>query len=189
SLINNIKNHGYLPNQLYFAVKRFHRWFELNKNASLSSQADMVYELYETYRLFDLEENYPAARTRFFLETVFYSSPQRFKDVLRELVRKQRHRKISKEESLKLITSLNFEFELDEKETYFITRLGYPHLKPTDSAALLKIKSEVAGQPNLVVQLQDDDGNIFTIRNPISPKEISKLYQLYLEENLNVNFR
>lgn len=189
SLINNIKNHGYLPKQLYFAVKRFHRWFELNKNASLSAQAEMVYELYETYRLFDLEENYPAARTRFFLETVFYSSPQRFKDVLRELVRKQRHRKISKEESLKLITSLTFEFELDEKETYFITRLGYPHLKPTDSAALLKIKSEIAGQPNLVVQLQDDDGNIFTIRNPISPKEISRLYQLYLEENLNVNFR
>ncbi len=188
-LINNIKEHGYLPKQLYFAVKRFHRWFELNKDASLSAQAEMIYELYDTYHLFDLEENYPAVRTRFFLETVFYSSSQRFKDVLRELVRKQRHRKISKEESLKLITSLNFEFELDEKETYFITRLGYPHLKPTDSAALIKIKSEIAGHPNLVVQLRDDDGNAFTIRNPVSPKEISKLYQLYLEENLNVNFR
>lgn len=188
-LINNIKEHGYLPKQLYFAVKRFHRWFELNKDASLSAQAEMIYELYDTYHLFDLEENYPAVRTRFFLETVFYSSSQRFKDVLRELVRKQRHRKISKEESLKLITSLNFEFELDEKETYFITRLGYPHLKPTDSAALIKIRSEIAGHPNLVVQLRDDDGNAFTIRNPVSPKEISKLYQLYLEENLNVNFR
>lgn len=189
SLMNNIKEHGYLPKQLYFAVKRFHRWFELNKNASLSAQAEMIYELYDTYHLFDLEENYPAVRARFFLETVFYSSSQRFKNVLRELVRKQRHRKISKEESLKLITSLNFEFELDKKETYFITRLGYPHLKPTDSAALIKIKSEVAGHPNLVVQLRDDDGNAFTIRNPISPKEISKLYQLYLEENLSVNFR
>ena len=149
----------------------------------------MIYELYETYHLFDLEEQYPAVRTRFFLESVFYNSPQRFKEVLRELARKQRHRKISKAESLKLISSLHFEFELDEKETYFITRLGYPHLKPSDSAALLKIKSELAGQPNLVVQLQDDDGNIFTIRNPINPKEISKLHQLYLEANLNVNFR
>ncbi|MCK7522592.1 MAG: GNAT family N-acetyltransferase [Ignavibacteriales bacterium] len=37
--------------------------------------------------------------------------------------------------------------------------------------------------------MQDDDGNIYTIRNPISPKEISKLHQLYLEANLNVNFR
>jgi len=189
SFIHNVKNHGFLPKQLYFAVKRFHRWFILNRSASLSAQAEMIYELYETYRLFDLEEQYPAARTRFFLETVFYNSPQRFKDVLRELVRKQRHRKISKDESLKLINALHFEFELDEKETYFITRLGYPHLKPSDTAALLSIKSEIAAQPNLVVQLQDDDGNIFTIRNPINPKEISKLHQLYLEANLNVNFR
>lgn len=189
SLLHNIQNHGFLPKQLYFSVKRFHRWYDLNKNASLSAQAEMIYELYETYRLFDLEEQYPAARTRFFLETVFYNSSQRFKDVLRELVKRQRHRKISKEESLKLISTLHFEFELDEKETYFITRLGYPHLKPKDTAALLKIKSEIAGQPNLVVQLQDDDGNMYTIRNPINPKEISKLHQLYIEADLNVNFR
>jgi GNAT superfamily N-acetyltransferase len=189
SFIRNIKNHGYLPKQLYFAVKRFHRWYSLNRSASLSAQAEMIYELYETYRLFELEEQYPAARTRFFLETVFYNSSQRFKDVLRELVTKQRHRKISKDESLKLINALHFEFELDDKETYFITRLGYPHLKPSDTAALLSIKSEIAVQPNLVVQLQDDDGNIYTIRNPINPKEISKLHQLYLEANLNVNFR
>ena len=189
SFIHNVKNHGYLPKQLYFAVKRFHRWFILNRNASLSAQAEMIYELYETYRLFDLEEQYPAARARFFLESVFYNSSQRFKDVLRELVKKQRHRKISKDESLKLINALHFEFELDEKETYFITRLGYPHLKPSDTAALLSTKSEIAAQPNLVVQLQDDDGNIYTIRNPINPKEISKLHQLYLEANLNVNFR
>ncbi len=189
SFVRNIRDHGFLPMQLYFAVKRFHRWYSLNMNASLSAQAEMIFELYETYRLFDLEEQYPAARTRFFLETVFYDSSQRFKDVLRELAVMQRHRKISKEESLKLISSLHFEFELDEKETYFITRLGYPHLKPSDSAALLKIKSELAGQPNLVVQLQDDDGNLFTIRNPINPKEISKLHQLYLEANLTVNFR
>ena len=189
SFLNNVNDHGYLPKQLYFAIKRFHRWYDLNKKASLSAQAEMIYELYETYHLFDLEEQFPAVRTRLFLETVFYNSPKRFKEVLQELARNQRQHKITKEASLKLITNLHFEFELDEKEIYFIARLGYPHLKPTDSASLLKIKSEVAGQANLVVQLQDYDGNKFTIRNPINPKEISKLHQLYLEANLNVNFR
>ena len=189
SFSRNVVDRGFLPKQLYFAVKRFHRWYRLNKDASLSAQAEMIYELYETYHLFDLEEQYPAVRTRFFLESVFYDSPQRFRDVLSELVVKQRNRKISKEESLKLISSLNFEFEPDEKENYFITRLGYPHLKPSDSAELLKMKSELAGQPNLVVQLQDDDGNMFTIRNPINPKEISRLHQLFLEANLTVNFK
>jgi predicted GNAT family acetyltransferase len=189
SFLRSIKEHGYLPKQLYFSVKRFHRWYQLNRNASLAAQAEMLYELYDSYHLFDLEEQYPAARTRFFLETVFYNSSQRFKDVLRELAKKQRFRKITKEESLQLMSALHFEFELDEKETYFITRLGYPHLKPSDSAALLKMKSELETIPNLVVQLQDNDGNMFTIRNPINPKEISKLHQIYLEANLTVNFR
>ena len=31
SFMHNIKNHGYLPKQLYFAVKRFHRWYSLKQ--------------------------------------------------------------------------------------------------------------------------------------------------------------
>lgn len=79
SFIRNIKNNGYLPKQLYFSVKRFHRWYHLNKSASLSAQAEMIYELYETYRLFDLEEHYPAARTRFFLKLYFTIHPKDLK--------------------------------------------------------------------------------------------------------------
>ncbi len=189
TFLESLKVHGFLPKQLYFAVKRFHRWFILNNNASLSAQAQMLFELYETYRLFDLEDEYPATRTRFFLETVFFDSDERFKVILREIVKKQRNRLISRDEALKLISTLNFEFALTEKEEFFITRLGYPHLKPTDTAALLKIKGDAEKTPNLVVQMQDNEGTSYFIRNPINPKEISKLHQLFLEATLNVNFR
>lgn len=189
TFLHTIKIHGFLPKQLYFAVKRFHRWFALNNDASLSAQAEMLYELYDTYRLFDLEVEYPATRTRFFLETVFFDSHEKFKSVLREIVKKQRNRKISRDEALKLISGLHFEFELTEKEEFFLTRLGYPHLKPSDTAVLLKIKGQSANLPNLVVQMQDNDGTSYLIRHPINPKEISRLHQLFLEANLNVNFR
>ena len=189
SFLYSIKTHGFLPKQLYFAVKRFHRWFVLNSDASLSAQAEMLYELYDSYQLFDLEINYPAARTRFFLETAFWDSQERFKNVLRDIVKKQRQREITREGSLKLISGLHFEFELTKKEEFFITRLGYPHLKPSDSAALLRMKGEALALPNLVVQLQDNDGITYLIRHPINPKEISRLHQLFLEANLNVNFR
>jgi long-subunit acyl-CoA synthetase (AMP-forming)/predicted GNAT family acetyltransferase len=189
TFLESIKVHGFLPKQLYFAIKRFHRWFILNKDASLTAQAQMLYELYDTYRLFDLELEYPATRTRFFLETVFSDSKERFKIILREIVRKQRERRISREDALKQITGLQFEFELSEKEEFFLARLGYPHLKPGDTAALLKMKGEADSLPNLVVQLQDYDGNSYLIRHPINPKEISRLHQLFIETNLNVNFR
>lgn len=189
TFLHTIKIHGFLPKQLYFAVKRFHRWFALNTDASLSAQTEMLYELYDTYQLFDLEVEYPATRTRFFLETVFFDSPERFKSILRDIVKKQRNRIISREEALKLISGLNFEYELTEKEEFFLTRLGYPHLKPSDTAVLLKIKGQSANLPNLVVQIQDNDGVSYLIRHPINPKEISRLHQLFLEANLNVNFR
>ena len=39
------------------------------------------------------------------------------------------------------------------------------------------------------VKLEDYDGNGFWIRQPLSAKEISKLHQLFLDNNLPVNFR
>ncbi|AFH50377.1 AMP-forming long-chain acyl-CoA synthetase [Ignavibacterium album JCM 16511] len=187
--IQNVKRFGFLPKQLYFAIKRFNRWNELNKNASLTAQAETIYDIYETYRLFDLEEDYPAVRTRFFIETVLKDSSEQFKNVLREIIKKQRLKKLTKDETINLISNLSFEFELTEKENFFLTRLSYPHLKPTDSATFLKVKGDSAFASGLVVQLTDSDGNPYLVRSPINPKEISRLHKLFLEANLIVTFR
>ena len=53
----------------------------------------------------------------------------------------------------------------------------------------MKAESFEGETSNLVIQLMDEDGNPFTIRNPISPKEISRLHALFLESSLIVNFR
>ncbi|BDQ02981.1 GNAT family N-acetyltransferase [Ignavibacterium sp.] len=187
--IQNVKHFGFLPKQLYFAIKRFNRWNELNKEASLTAQAETIYDIYETYRLFDLEEDYPAVRTRFFIETVLKDSSEKFKAVLREIIKKQRQKKLTKDETINLISNLSFEFELSEKENFFLTRLSYPHLKPTDSATFLKVKGDSAFASGLVVQLNDSDGNPYLVRSPINPKEISKLHKLFIEANLIVTFR
>jgi long-subunit acyl-CoA synthetase (AMP-forming)/GNAT superfamily N-acetyltransferase len=187
--IEKIESEGFIPKSLFFAVKRFHRWFELNKNASFTAQAKMLYELYETYRLFDIEEIYPSTRTIFFLETAFKDSNAQFKEALKIIAEKQRQGVVSKDETLKLISDLQSQFNLSEKESFFLTRLSYPYLKPTDSAILLKADSVQETASNLVVQLIDDDGNPFFIRMPTSPKEISRLHQLFFESNLMVHFR
>ena len=87
-----------------------------------------------------------------------------------------------------LISGLHLQFQLSEREEFFVTRLSFPHLKPTDSAALIKVKSDGGTASNLVVQLLDNDNVPYMIRNPISPKEISRLHQLFFETNLNVHF-
>lgn len=187
--LKSIKENGFKPQPLYFAIKRFLRWFRLNEDASLSAQAETLRDLYETYRLFDVEEAYPATRNKFFLETVFSDSSEKFKNVLKDITKKQIAKTITSDQASRLIQELNSEFELTEKEHFFLTRLTYPHLKPTDFAAFLKIKGDSAIPSGLVVQFRDNDGNPFLIRNPISPKEISRLHKLFIEANLIVNFR
>ena len=187
--IASVQQDGFIPKSLFFAIKRFHRWRKLNPDANLNAQAEMLYELYDTYRLFDLESEYPSTRTMFYLRTVFSEAKENLNEALKEIAEKQRSRKVTKEEVQKLYSELHSLPELSEAEEFFLTRLSYPHLKPKDTAALLTAGSFGVDSSNLVIQLRDEENNQFIIRNPVSPKEISKLHALYLESNLTVNFK
>lgn len=187
--IFNIKKNGFIPKQLFFAVKRFLRWMELNQNASLNAQAETLYDIFETYNLPDLEKTYPAVRTKLFLETCFSESDPKLKEALNRLSQKQRINPLPKEELINEISEIQNQNILSEKDTFFLARLSYPHLKPTDSAALMQLKADGVQRVNLVVKFEDFDGNNFFVRSPVSPKEISKLHQLFIEANINVHFR
>ncbi len=188
-LLENIKENGYIPKELYFATKRFIRWNKLNPDASTGAQAQMLNELYDTYNLVELENIYPETRTRFYLETVFKDSESEFVNQVKTVCKLQHHNSISKDDFLKQISSIQKEFELNDNEIFFLTRLSYPHLKPSDSASFLNFEIEGDHTANLVVQTEDNEGNPFYIRKPITPKEISKLYQLFLDANLQVTFK
>jgi long-chain acyl-CoA synthetase len=180
---------GFIPKSLYFAINRFHRWFDLNRDAAFEAQAKTLNDLIDTYQLPELEKHYPELRTRLFLETVFSDSSPELRNVLLEIVRKQHGNQLSAAETLSMISNIQNEFTLNEKESFFLTRLSYPHLKPTDYATLLSSQSEGTEIADVVVQLEDYDGKPYHVRKPISPKEISRLHQLFLDASMPVNFR
>ncbi len=187
--IKSVRGEGFIPKSLFFAVKRFHRWRKLNPDADRTAQAVMLFELYETYQLFGLEKEFKHTRSIFFLKTAFNNSASELKNALMNIAQKQRKDELNAEASQKLYLELHSISNLTEEEKFFLTRLSYPHLKPADTAALVQAASQDGEISNLVVQLSDEDGNQFLIRSPASPKEISRLHALFLESNLNVNFR
>lgn len=186
--VKTVNEFGFMPKPLYFAIKRFIRWSNLNHDASSTAKAETLHDLYETYHLTQLEKNYPDTRTRFFFETVFFSSSDDFKGFITELLNRQRAG-VPVEEINTMIADVKLRFELNSEEEYFLTRLLYPYLKPGDNAILMKAKAESEKGTNLVVQYEDKDGNSFVVRKPVTPKEISKLHQLFIESNLIVNFK
>lgn len=187
--LKETRDNGFTPKSLYFAINRFHRWYDLNKDAAFEAQAKTLNDMIDTYQLHELEKHYPELRTRFFLETVFADSSPELRNVLLEIVRKQHKNQISTEETLSRISNIQNEFTLNEKETFFLTRLSYPHLKPTDYATLVSSQSEGTEIADVVVRLEDYDGRPYLVRKPISPKEISRLHQIFLEASMPVNFR
>ncbi|MBZ0180003.1 MAG: GNAT family N-acetyltransferase [Melioribacteraceae bacterium] len=189
SFLRDIEENGYIPKQLYFAINRFHRWKNLNQAADSGAEAEMLSELYDTYSLNELEKLYPETRTRFFLETVYANSDPEVSKIIKDISIKQHRKELSKEKATEKLSNLKSEIDLDEKENFFLTRLCYPHLKPSDEAVILPTRSAGTFASNLVVQYQDSEGNPFVIRSPISPREISRLHQLFLETNLMVNFK
>ncbi len=179
----------FMVQPLFFAHKRFHRWLQLNQDASITAQAQLLHDLTDTYHLHELEKERPDVRTRFFLETVFADSTPELKATLRNLYQRQHDAHISADEMLAAISAIQTEFSLNEKEQFFLTRLSYPHLKPTDEAALLTSAADGALTADVVVQVEDRDGNPFYLRRPNSPKEVSRLHKLFLENNMRVRFR
>jgi len=186
--IREVEINGFIPKNLFFAIRRFHRWFELNQAAEFTAQARTINELYDTYQLHLLEERYPETRASFFLETVFSNSSPELRERLKHIVLQQHRQKLSAEHSLGLYSALAEEVELNDQDEYFLSRLSYPHLKPTDSAMLVADHSE-GSTPDVVVRFEDDDGIPFWIRKPATPKEISRLHELFLDNNLPVVFR
>ena len=189
SFLNDISEGIFIPKKLFFAIKRFHRWFQLNSDASLEAQAKMLNELYTTYSLDEMEKEQPETRIKFYFETCFTESSAELKNELLKIINEFHNRKIKRKELLIMLSEIKSRFDLKEKEEYFLSRISYSHLRPQDSAEIMKISESSLIKENLIVEFFDSDGTPFVIRRPISPKEISRLHRIFLNANLMVNFR
>ena len=74
------------------------------------------------------------------------------------------------------------------EEDYFLARLTYRYLAPTDEVALITMPSGGHYVTEVVVALADADGNRFAVRGPVSPREVARLLHMFHESNLLVNF-
>ncbi|MHC1737217.1 MAG: AMP-binding protein [Ignavibacteriaceae bacterium] len=187
--IYEVEKVGFLPKQVYFAINRFLRWYDINHNASNSALAHTLNDIYETYQLNAFESEYPELRIRFYLQTVFNNSSVKLRDHITKLINNVRLKKQKLDNISDSLLHIKLDTELSEKEEYFLTRLTYPFVKPDVPAVLVKSSSEAGTETNLVVQYEDCEGNNLFIRKPVNPKEISKLFQLFLDANLRVTFK
>jgi long-chain acyl-CoA synthetase len=184
-----VKLRGFLPMRLFFAAKRYRRWARLSDDATPAARARTLQELWDTYGLRHLSATYPEARVRFFRETVFQDTSPQLAQGLEEIIAKLRRGQIVGDALVDALADLRSHLDLEQAEDYFLARLSYPHLRPEDAASFIQTDFGGRHQSEMVVTLEDEDGNLFQVRHALNPKEVGRLYRLFLAAKLDVVFR
>ena len=174
--------------RVFFAAERYRRWARLSPEQTAQARARTMQEVYDTYGLQRLTERYPACRVRFFLETVFDGCPPALAEDLRGLIRSCRTGELTAEDLIDAADELRGSHELGPDDEYFLARLSYPYLRPQDAAGFVRTDLGGKRQSDILVKFEDAGGKSFHIRHALNPKEVERLFRLFLAAKLDVRF-
>jgi len=179
---------GFTPRPVHFAAARFRRWLEVNPQATEEAQGTMLGELWTTYQLGDVERAWPDTRIRFFRRTIFADAREPLAatlDRIMALARSLPYRGLDLKDQLATLRDV---VKPDAREDYFLARMTFRHLRPSDETSLISLDAGDHITTEVVVGMTDTAGERFYVRAPRSPREVARLLQLFQESSLEVTF-
>lgn len=198
-LLAHIREHGYRPRPLVFAVQRYLRWMRgfvsasrrahLSEDTTREARATMLRELWETYGLGRLRDLYPELRVRFFRLTVFSDAESDFVAELDRLIEEQRSAGARAVELPARIARLQERAPAGSDREFYLARMAWPYLPDTVPASLTTVQEGSASRADLEVVQHDEEGAEIRIRRAATPREVGLLYRIFQETQLNVHFQ
>jgi long-chain acyl-CoA synthetase len=188
SFLEALDARGYTPKRVYFASQRYARWIAVNPDATIEARGDMLRELWETYGLEQDERRYPDTRVRFFRQTVFKGAREKIAGELDRLMAQVRTKKLDNQAMGEQIAAIRGSVNPTEQEDYFLARMAFRHLQPSDQASLISLPAGHTKVADVVVTLHDAEGVTFRVRGPVSPRDVGSLLSLFHKANLAVAF-
>jgi long-subunit acyl-CoA synthetase (AMP-forming)/GNAT superfamily N-acetyltransferase len=186
--LERVKAGGFTPRLVYFAIRRFARWAETNLNASEEGIGKMLGELWRSYRLDEVEQQWSDTRIRFFRSTVFAKARPELGEALDRLMARARALPPGALDLEEQVASIRGSTRATPEEDYFLARMTYRHLRPQDEAALISMPSGDRYVTEVVVTVTDDEGGRYSIRGPTHPREVARFFQLCQDAHLSVTF-
>ncbi|NQV29890.1 MAG: GNAT family N-acetyltransferase [Candidatus Marinimicrobia bacterium] len=186
--LSGVAEHGFQNKSVYFAIRRYHRWLLINHDATLNAKAHFLKDLYRDYNIQDSEAEFPDARVQLFSRTVFSETDAEFKEYLSRLARDLRQREFDGGSLQSEISQHISSHELDEYCAFFLKRLAFPELPPSEDIELIATRSTALDEVEIMISRHDSKGTTFHIRRAMQPKEIIQLQQLFINARMDVNF-
>jgi acyl-CoA synthetase (AMP-forming)/AMP-acid ligase II/GNAT superfamily N-acetyltransferase len=186
--LERIRDEGFTAQRVWFAVRRYARWLEVNPGATVEARGKMLGELWGTYCLAEVEQAWPDTRLRFFRRTVFASARPELAAGLDRLIVRARTLPVGGLDLEEQVAALRDAIPPAPEEDYFLARMTYRYLAPTDEVALISMPSGGHTVTEVVAALTDAEGQRFTVRGPVSPREVARLLHMFHDANLHVTF-
>jgi long-subunit acyl-CoA synthetase (AMP-forming) len=188
AFLAELKERGFTPKRVHFAARRYQRWIEVNPAATTEAKGTMLAELWGTYRLAELEPAYHDTRIRFFRQTVFSGARPEFGAAIDALMARARTAPRGGFPLEEQVAAIRGGARPSPEEDYFLARMTYRYLGPSDDAALISLPTGERQTTEVVLGVYDEEGSRFWIRGPVSPREVARLLQLFHEAHLQVTF-
>ncbi len=186
--LDSVEEDGYQTKSVYFATRRYHRWLSINQGATLNAKAHFLKDLYRDYNIQDSEPEYPDARVQLFTNSVFSETDPKLKDYLTLLGRNLRQRSLDGGNLQSEISQYIGSNELDEYISFFLKRLAFPELPPSEDIELIATRSTAMDDIEIMISRHDSKGTAFRIRRAMHPKEIIQLQQHFVKARMDINF-
>lgn len=175
---NNLKKY-YLPLALYSAIDQYNEWYRMNPLTTCVAKEQTMFELLELYKL----QQYPElVRYNFYRHSYFTDASVEVKSNFDKLLDKLMTDPHLLPIQLLELSSLQSVISGEENKNIF-SRMVFPRLMNEQKIDFLKVGERL--KEHLVVKflLTDKSGVKYTQRDPLEPREIGQLYQLFFREN------
>lgn len=188
TFLAGVKEHGFQPKSVYFATRRYHRWLSLNQAATLNAKAHFLKDLYRDYNIQDSEAEYPDVRVQLFARTIFSQADDSLTSYLSTLAQNLRHHMLDGRSLQSEISQYISIHKSDEFDAFFLKRLAFPELPPSEDIELIATRSTTLDEIEIMISRHDNKGGSYRIRRAMHPKEIIQLQHLFLKANMDVGF-
>jgi hypothetical protein len=178
--LRDLEHKYHTPLPLQCAVERFLAWAESNPRATPSAREGQMKELLGLYRL---DAYGDMGRYTLYRRTYFAEAEERTRAAFDRLLERMfRHPEIRPTHMVEL-SELQATLDKDADRLVF-SRMVFPSgrsIKPLDVVA---VGEQEGGLVVVSSHVRDRRGDRYTIREPIDPAEIGRLYRLYLDSGM-----
>jgi predicted GNAT family acetyltransferase len=172
-------NKSYLPLALLNAIEQYNDWSKMNPLTDSGAREQTLFELMELYKLNGFPE---LVRYYFYRHTYFGESGNVIEKAFDKLLESIQNKPDILPIQLVELSELQYAITNPEDKIIF-SRMIFPRMHGKQRIDFLKVGERLKEHLVILFNLLDKKGSKYTQREPIEPREIGQLYQLFFREN------